>query len=127
MQVPLQGLWAVGYCWNVNWNVLVVFWLYLVVVFSDTVLSLLGLVFPIDVFERINAGIVGLERGSSTASKEPGGTTMAVVNLWLARDTLDANIGECCLDLECCFFFRIQENHSFNRQSFPENPRRGCC
>lgn len=68
MQVPLQGLWAVGYCWNVNWNVLVVFWLWC----SWILLSVCSVGFSIGVFERINAGIVGLERGSSTASKEPG-------------------------------------------------------
>lgn len=53
---------------------------------------------------------------SSAAVKRTGGTTMPVVNLGLARDTLGANSGEYCLALEC-FSFRIQENHSFNRQS----------
>lgn len=68
MQVPLQGLWAVGYCWNVNWNVLVVFWLSC----SWILLSVCSVGFSMGVFERINTGVVGLERGSSTASKEPG-------------------------------------------------------
>lgn len=123
MQVPLQGLWAVGYCWNVNWNVLVVFWLSC----SWILLSVCSVGFSMGVFERINTGVVGLERGSSTASKEPGERPCQWWICGWQGISLDANIGECCLDLEC-FFFRIQENHSFNRQSpgFLANPR-GCC
>lgn len=93
----------------------------LVVVFLDTALSLLGWF-----FHRRFRTYQRRHRRPRTRQlhrvKRTGGTTMAVVNLWLARDTLDANIGECCLDLECCFFFQnprepLLQQAEFSRKS----------
>ena len=125
MQVPLQGLWAVGYCWNVNWNVLVVFWLWC----SRILLSVCSVGFSHQRFRTYQRRhrrprTRQLHRVKRTWGNDHGSGEFVVGKGFLSMQTLE-NVAL----IWNVLFFRIQENHSFNRQSpgFLANPRRGCC